>query len=111
MKYKFGFRIPQHSKEALELNKDSNNNLWAQAICNELNQTHEYKTFKNLGKGVSPPTGYKRICVHFVFDVKHDGCHKARLVADGHLTDEPEDTIYSSIVSLQSLRLVVVVAE
>ena len=46
-----------------------------------------------------------------MFDIKHDGRHKARLVADGHLTDEPDDSVYSSVVSLHDLRLVVFVAE
>jgi hypothetical protein len=35
---------------------------------------------------VNAPSGYKKIRVHFVFDVKRDGRHEARLVADGHLT-------------------------
>ena len=38
----------------------------------------------------------------FVFDVYHDGRHKARLVADGHLTKEPLETVYSGDVSLRS---------
>ena len=52
--------------------------------------------FHDLGKDVVPPIGYKKICVHFVFDIKHDGCHKARLVADGHLTDE-QMTVYTLV--------------
>ena len=41
-----------------------------------------------------------------MFAVKHDGRHKARLVADGHLTPEPIESIYSGVVSLKSLRIV-----
>ena len=48
---------------------------------------------------------------HFVFDVKHDGRHKARYVAGGHLTDPPLDSIYSRVVSLRSLQLVIFLAE
>ena len=48
-----------------------------------------------------PPNGHKKIRVHFVFDVKHDGQHKARLVAGGHLTNPPPvDDVYSGVVSL-----------
>ena len=57
------------------------------------------------------PRWLKKIRVHLVFDVKHDGCHKARLVADGHLTDEPVEDIYSGVVSLRSLRLTIFLAE
>ena len=49
--------------------------------------------------------------MHFVFDVKHDGRHKSRLVAGGHLTDTPVDSVYSGVVSLRSLRLVLFLAE
>ena len=43
--------------------------------------------------------------------MKHDGRHKARLVADGHLTDTPIDSVYSGVVSLRSLRIVIFMAE
>ena len=46
------------------------------------------------GKAVIPD-GYQKIRVHFVYAVKHDGRFKARLVADGHLTKEPVESIYS----------------
>jgi len=48
-------------------------------------QIDVYMTFKDLGhkSKVRPPPGYKRINIHLVFDAKHDGQYKARLVADG----------------------------
>ena len=42
-----------------------------------------------------------------VFACKHDGCHKARLVADGRLTPDQVDSIYSGVVSTRSLRLTI----
>ena len=56
---------------------------------------------------MNPPKGYHRIKVHLVFAVKFDGRHKARLVADGHLTPEPIENIYSGVVSLRNLRLAI----
>jgi len=55
----------------------------------------EYNTFQDMGiaSSTTPPKGYKKVRVHLVFDVKHDGRHKVRCVADGHLP------IYRSIVS------------
>ena len=55
--------------------------------------------------------GDQKIRVHFVFDVKHCGKFKARLVADGHLTKEPMETIYSGVVSIRNLRLAMFLAE
>ena len=46
-----------------------------------------------------------------VYDVKHDGQHKSRLVAGGHLTDTPIESVYSGVVSLRSLRVVIFLAE
>ena len=52
-----------------------------------------------------------KIRVHFVYAVKHDGRFKARLVADGHLTKEPVESIYPGVVSLRSLRMVVFISQ
>jgi hypothetical protein len=76
-----------------------------------MSQHAKYSTFKSLGKGSPGPDGYKKIRVHFVYNVKHNGCHKARLVAGGHLTDVPVDSVYSGVVSLQNLRICVFLAE
>ena len=56
---------------------------------------------------MNSPKGYHRIKVHLGFALKFDGRHKARLVADGHLTPEPVEDIYSGVVSLRNLRLVI----
>ena len=56
---------------------------------------------------LNPPQGYLRIRVNLIFAVKYDGRHKARLVADGHLTPEPVESICSGVVSLRNLRLVI----
>ena len=87
-------------KEAIELDKENGNTKWQDSMALELAQLQEYKTFKDFGKGVSKPDGYKMIKVHFVYDVKHDGRHKSHLVAGGHLTDIPLESVYSGAVSL-----------
>jgi hypothetical protein len=52
-----------------------------------------------------------RIRVHIVYNVKHIGRQKARLVADGHLTDIPLDSVYSDVVMLREFRLILFLAE
>ena len=56
---------------------------------------------------MNPPKGYHQNKVHLVFAVKFDGRHKARLVADGHLTPEHIENIYSGVVVLRNLRVVI----
>ena len=65
------------------------------------------KQYDKQKKVINAPQGYQKIRVHLVFAVKYDGRHKARLVADGHLTPEPVESIYSGVVSLRNLKLVI----
>ena len=110
-RYKYGFEVPKNYQDAIRLDERHGNTKWQDATDLEMTQLHEYNTFKDLGKGAGKPDGYKQIRVHLVYDVKHDGRHKARLVADGHLTDVPIDSVYSGVVSLRGLRLIVFLAE
>ena len=80
----------------------------------------DIKTFKTMGKPQydpksrkvsNAPNGYQKIRVHLIFAVKHDGRHKARLVAGGHLTPDPIESIYCGVVSIRSLRLVIFLAK
>jgi hypothetical protein len=41
----------------------------------------------------------RRYRCHIIYDVKHDGWHKARLVAGGHPTDPNTESVYSGVVS------------
>jgi hypothetical protein len=51
------------------------------------------------------------ISTHFVYDVKHDGRHKSRMVAGGHRTETPVDSVYSGVVTLTGVRTVTFLAE
>ena len=109
-KYKFGFQVPRDYKEALIFDQRNGNNNWRQATDLEIQQLFDYDTFKDFGTRGSPE-GYQKIRCHFVYNVKHDGRHKARFVAGGHLTDVPLESVYSGVVSLRALRLVLFLAE
>jgi hypothetical protein len=101
-KYRYGYEIPRTFEQAKWIDEKNGNTLWGDATILELNQIDEYITFIDIGhhSKISPPAGFKRKNrVHIVYDAKHNGRHKARLVADGHLTDIPLDSVYS-IVSL-----------
>ena len=116
-RYQHGFQVPKDYNDAIRLDKENSNTHWQDAMDLELTQIHEYKVFKDTGKAqfhngkVVTPDGFQKIRVHFVYAVKHDGRFKARLVADGHLTKEPVESIYSGVVSLRSLRMVVFLSQ
>jgi len=101
--YMYGFQVPRNHIEAMELDRMNGNSMWRDAEVTELNQIDEYKSFIDKGVGFNPGSDFKKIRVHMVYAVKHDGRHKARLVAGGHLTETPIDSVYSSIVSLRGI--------
>ena len=95
----------------MQLDEQNGNTKWADAEKTELGQLLDYHTFLDKGKNAPVPCGYKKIRVHMVYDIKHDGRHKARLVAGGHLTETPLDSVYSSVVSLRDIRLTIFLGE
>jgi hypothetical protein len=112
-RYKFDYCIPCNYDEAMQFDLKNGNTLWREATDLEMLQLAEYDTFKDLGRKdtASPPTGYKKIRTHLIYDCKHDGRHKAWMVADGHLTDIPLESMYSGVVSLRGLRIITFLAK
>ena len=110
-KFKFGYQVPHDHAEAMFLDQKNGNHKWAEAEAQEMKSFQEFGVFKDLGKGGKPPEGYKKVKLITVYVVKHDGRHKTRIVAGGHLTDIPMESVYSGVVSLQGIRLLVFLAE
>ena len=118
--YQFCYLIPRDYKHALELDKLNGNSRWYDATKEEFDQINEYKVFMDHGRAkhnlkskriTDAPQGYQKIKVHLVFACKHDGHHKATLVAGGHLTPDPIDSFYSGVISTRSLRLSIFLAK
>ena len=85
--------------------------MWSKAEDIEIAQLDEYKAFESLGLNAPVPEGHQKIRVHFVYDYKHDGRAKSRLVANGNLTETPTESVYSGVVSLKGLRIITFLAE
>ena len=100
--YMFGYLISRNYMEAMQFDSENKNSKWYDAIKPEVESMLEYKVFKKWYKAIldkhkkvmNPPKGCHMITVHLIFAVKFDGRHKARLVADGHLTPELVENIY-----------------
>jgi hypothetical protein len=80
--------------------------LWQDSEELEKNQLHEYSTFEDQGLNAPTPEGHTKIPTHFMYDVKHDGRHKSRMVAGGHSTEMPVDSVYFGVVTLAGVRIV-----
>jgi hypothetical protein len=112
--HKYCIRIPKTIKEALKIDAENGNTLWWDAIVLEMSNVRvafgEYDgDLTEDGK----PKGYKFMSTHMVLDMKlGENCHrKATLVAAGHKTDAPTQTItYKSVVSRNSVRIALTIA-
>lgn len=108
-RFKFGIEIPRSVAHALWLDKRNGNNLWKEAIEKELKQIFDYKTFRRA-TGKDDLAQYKLIKYHIIFDVKFDLRHKARLVANGNMTDPTSEDVYSGVVAIESVWLAFAIA-
>jgi hypothetical protein len=109
--YMFGVLVPRNHEQAMELDAKNGNTKWRDAEIKEIGCMDEYDVFESKGKGYNPGPDWKKIRIHMVYAVKHDGRHRARLVAGGHLTDTPIDSVYSSVVSLRGVRILAFLSE
>ena len=110
----YGVEIPRNWEGARRLDNENGNTKWADSDQLEIKQLFDYEFAKDRGiLEACDPTlkGYTKIRCRMIYAVKHDGRHKARFVAGGHLTKEPTESVYSSVVSLRSLRIIILAAE
>jgi Reverse transcriptase (RNA-dependent DNA polymerase) len=101
--HKFGIEVPTCIKRALEIYAESGADFWRKAIEREMRNCSS--AFDILPNGAVVPVGYTKIRCHMIFDIKMDFTLKARFVAGGHLTDPPKETVYSSVVTRESVRI------
>ena len=84
-----GIPIPKNGKQALDFDKQFGNKKWSDAIKKEIATMIEFKVFKIHKNRPHFPTeeGWQFAPLHWVYAIKHNGRHKARIVIGGHVTD------------------------
>ena len=100
--HKYGIELPHSVKEALEIDRKTGTTFWADAIAKEMKNV--MVAFEFPEDGIVPP-GFKEIQCHMVFDIKSSLQRKARFVAGGHMTDPPKESVFSSVVTRDSIRI------
>ena len=75
---------------------------WKTACKEELEALRQHNIFKLTDL----PKGHKTIGCRWVFDIKSDGCKKARLVAQGYSQVEGINFNFSSVVRFESVWLI-----
>ena len=79
-RYKYGVKIPQNVKEALEFDKENGNNKWAEAMKLEIQSLNNLECFEFQPKDYSPAKEYQKTTLLMIMHVKQDLRHKCRLV-------------------------------
>jgi hypothetical protein len=110
-KHMHGIETPRNCEDCVRLDKLHGSDKWQKATKLEMGQLHEHDAFQDKGIGTTPGEGFKKIRVQLVHAVKHDGHHKARLCANGNLTETPVNSVCSGVVSLKSLCAAIFLAE
>ena len=107
--HKFGIELPKTIPEAFEIDRRTGTDYWRKAIEKEMKNVG--MAFEFLEDGQPVPVGYSHINLHWVFDIKFDTfARKARFVANGNETEPPASITYSSVVSRDSVRIILLLA-
>jgi hypothetical protein len=105
--HKYGVKLPKSVKQALAIDRNTGTSFWKDAIEKEMRNV--LPAFEFRDDDVMLPC-FKKIDCHTVFDVKLDLVLKARFVAGGHQTNTPKESVYSSVVSRDSVHLAFLIA-
>ena len=108
--HKYGIRIPKNIREAMLIDRENGNTLWMDAIRLEMGNVRV--AFEEYDGDTRSLIGYTQITGHLVFDVKlgENFRRKARYCADGHKTGAPASVTYSTVVSRDSVRILLTIA-
>ena len=108
---KFGLKIPNNTREALIIDAENGNNLWADAIAKEMGALEKANCFAFYPPGFKVGSEYQYAPLRLIFDIKQeDFRRKARLVAGGHVVDASMYESYSSTVQTRTIRILETVA-
>ena len=92
------------------IDKENGNRLWTDAISEEIVKVPG--DVEECTKSPDKLVGYQEIDLHMIFDIKlgENFRRKARMVVGGHMTKPPSSVTYSSVVSRESVRVMLMVA-
>jgi hypothetical protein len=99
--------LPKSFRQALAIDAAQHNTFWRKAIAKEMQNVKPAFEFRDNDK---IPIEYKKIDCQMIFDIKIDLTREARLVASGHQTDVPKESVFSSVVSRDSVRIALTIA-
>jgi hypothetical protein len=108
--HKYGLEVPKKIEDAKRIDTENGDTQWQDAITKEMKNV--MIAFEECEGNPLKLIGYQEITGHLVFDIKlgENFRRKARYCADGHKTKPPAAVTYSTVVSRDSVRLVLLIA-
>ena len=101
----YAIRIPRNAKEAIQFDKENGNTFWQDAMKKEISMINKFNVFELKRIGFEFASDWQYAPLHWVFAVKHDLRHKARLVIGGHVTDASGYDRYAATIRTETIRL------
>ena len=108
--FKYGVEVPQSTKHAEELDAQHGNSLWKDAYQKEIASLLSLGCFDFRPPDSKPGPDYQFVKLTMIYEVKQDGCRKARLVVGGHLVDPCSISTRSTVMKGVSVHLLDVIA-
>ena len=91
-------KIPRSVKEVHAFDAAEGHTLWAEAIKAEIDSFLKLDCFEFKEPEFKPPKDFQYAKLNMIFEVKHDGRRKARLVAGGHMVALHDMSACSTVV-------------
>jgi hypothetical protein len=108
--HKYGTRVPRLIDKAQQIDTDNGDSRWMEAVGLEMKNVRI--AFEVYQGDTDELTDYQKISGHLVFDIKlgENFRRKARYCADRHKTISPASITYSTVVSRDSVRIILTIA-
>ena len=111
MKNKYSVQFTKNSKDALQINQETETDYWEKATSKEMKKAKvSYEevggfTTEDARSGNVPEiTEYQEISLHLILYVNMEFTRKANFVTDGSTTKTPVALCYLSVVSRDRVR-------
>ena len=90
------------------MNKDHGNTAWCDSIQKDLKNVRV--AFNILDEDANPLPGHTFVKYQIILDVKMELTRKSHYLDGGHITKPPSSMTYASVVSRESVRIILTLA-
>jgi len=110
--FKYGLEVPRNWKaDIMRLDEAAGNRKWQDVVEKRVAALVMHGCFDFKSLDYKPSSEYQYCHLHFVYEIKADIRHKARLVCNGAQVDPPGLSTCASVVKGISVQLLDLIAD